>query len=158
MTTDEPKMKRSIFSFRLWHVFVLFFVAAWIIQSVPICGSTPAVVEITAMQINHDEQWNRYWATLDCKFIRPKFGPKSAVKQTFSSFFAVNKDFSFGDNYKVGDQLRFRFQEFDFGPVEKSDPREIILRNFFGLEVLPREYPGSLYVLSTEIDQRDRKK
>ena len=154
LTRNESSVAppRSIFRFRLWHTFVIIAVAAWGIQSFPICGSTPAVVRIETMKVSYDEIWKKHWAILECKFIKPAFDPGSPVKETFCCCFAVGESFDFGNDYVVGDTLSFRYQRYDFGPLKENDPRVRVLDKFFGLRVLPREYAGSLFVLVSEID------
>lgn len=154
LRTTKPS--RSIFRFRLWHTFVILAIAAWVIQSIPICGSTPATVQIETMKVTYDDQWRKHWAILECRFIKPKFDPESPLKQKFRCFFAVDESFDFGDQYKIGDKLSFRFQLYDFGPIKKSDPRVRVLDRFFGLKVLPQEYEGSLFVLRSKVEPNEK--
>lgn len=123
------------------------------IQYIPICGSTPATVEIERIEIVHDKDWDKRWAILDCRFIKPST-IANLDSNTFECFFAVNDAFSFGKRYKVGDSLHFRFQRYDFGPVKKKDPRLLVLKKFFGIEAMPNEYGDELFVLVSESDVR----
>ena len=150
---DTPT--RKYFRFRLWHTFVIVAVAAWVVQNYRICGSTPAVVQIKTMKVTYDEQWKKHWAILQCEFIKPEFDPTAKLKQTFRCFFAVEETFDFGDKYSVGDELRFRFQLYDFGPLEKSDPRIRVLDKCFAIKVMPTEYEGNLFVLVSELETKD---
>ena len=113
----------------------------------------PAAVEIERIEVVHDKHWDKRWAILKCRFIEPHTIAKSE-RNTFECFFAVNESFSFGDRYTIGSNLHFRFQSYDFGPVKKRDPRLLVLKKFFGIEVLPTEYGSDLFVLVSESDVR----
>ena len=100
-------------------------------------------MEIETIEINYDEQWDKYWASLDCRFLRPHKHKDSVME----CFFEVDGKFSFGDEYKVGDVLKFRYQEDDCLNWTKEDPRLVVMRKFFGIEVLPNKFGDGLFVV-----------
>ena len=134
--------KKSPFRFRIWHLFVLMAVVAVIASRITILGNCLADIVIEKMAIDHDENWGKYWATFDCRFVRPNF----LKDERLDCFIEVPESFSFGDNYSVGDHLKFRYQYSDFRSWKREDPRQKVIKEFFGINVIPSEGdPGLMY-------------
>lgn len=137
---QEPKTMWR-FKLRIWHLFVVIALAAYYAPKIGIFGNYQAVLEVEDLQINLDEQWGKRWATFDCTFERPQH----RKGERLHCFIEVDDKFDFG-HHKIGDQLIFRYQEKEFWNFEQQDPRQLVLKKFFGLEVLPSKYEDGLYI------------
>ena len=133
--------RRGAIKFRLWYLFVLVAIAAVVIQQSRILGTNRAVLKIEDLQLNVDEQWGKHWATFDCRFL----APSHLEGEPLHCFIEVDKDFTFG-KYKAGDELKFRYQYEDFMEMKAQDPRQLVLKKFFGLEAVPSKYEDGLYI------------
>ena len=117
-------------------------VVAWFAPRMTIFGNCPADIVIEKMTINHDENWGKYWATFDCRFVGPNF----LKDQRLDCFIEVPESFSFGDKYSVGDHLKFRYQYSDFRSWKEEDPRQKVIKEFFGINVIASEGdPGLMF-------------
>ena len=127
---------------RLWHLFVLIAIIAFTIPRITLFGNSPAVAKIVAMSVSEDDVWKKHFASLEFQFI----SPTQMNDEVFCCFFEVGEGFSFGDEYKTGDLLRFRFQYKDFWNWKKEDPCVIIMREFFDRDVVPRQFGNQYYL------------
>ena len=139
---DGKGKKRPWVRFRLWHILLLVIPCAWFAQNTTMFGNCRARIEVEKMMVTHDKQWDKYWAVLRGKFVSPDFKEGEQIR----CFIEVDPDFSFGDRYKVGDQLSFRYQFEDYLGWKKEDPRQMVVRKFFGLEIEPVNGSTSFYV------------
>ncbi len=143
MKSGQPSSSRgSLFRFRLWHIFAIIAVAAWYAPNLTIFGNSLAIVEIEKISVSHDDIWEKHWAILDGRFIAPGF----LKRKKLQCFIEVDSDFRFSDEYEVGDCLKFRYQHKEFGSWAKEDPRQIIVREFFGFRVVPMQYDSGLLI------------
>ena len=130
-----------MFKFRLWHLLVLFALLACLVPKMTVLGNCRAEIVIEEMLISHDEQWDKYWAILACRFISPKF----LRDERLDCFIEVEADFRFGDKYSVGDRLDFRYQFKESLNWDKEDPRQKVVKKMFGINVEPVDgNPGFL--------------
>ena len=142
MSNSQNKTRSRLPRIRIWHLFVLIAAAAWYAPRMTILGNCPADVVIEKMTINHDENWGKYWATFDSRFVGPGF----LEDERLDCFIEVPESFSFGDKYKVGDHLKFRYQYKDFGSWVQEDPRQKVIKKFFGIQVVGSDGdPGLMY-------------
>ena len=137
---------------RLWHLFLLVALAALIIPQMKILGTNRAVMEIEDLQLNLDEQWGKRWATFDCRFHEPSH----LTGEPLHCFIEVGPDFTFG-KHKVGDKLNFRYQEEEFSGKNAQDPRQLVLKKFFGLNAVPSKFEDGLYIRVGIEDPEDPK-
>jgi len=141
---NDPKnpRRRWLPRLRIWHLFIVIALAAWYAPRMTILGNCPADIVIEKMAINHDENWGKYWATFDSRFVGPGF----LEDERLDCFIEVPESFTFGDKYKIGDHLRFRYQYRDVGSWKKEDPRQKVIKKFFGINVMGSDDdPGLMY-------------